>query len=72
MALKVKPEKATAVLLAGAGWQQIQVGSLKIDQIELTPPGGDPAAEDYGFAYKDFSDASQVTGRMSALLAVRE
>ena len=48
------------------------MGSLKIDQIELTPPGGDPAAEDYGFAYKDYSNAAQVTGRMSALLAVRE
>ena len=72
MALTVKPNKATAVLLVGAGWQQIEVGSLKIDQIELTPPGGDPAAEDYGFAYKDYSNGAQVTGRMSALLAIRE
>ena len=71
MALSIKPSKAAAVLLAGTGWQDIQLGSLKIEQLELTPPAGEPAAEDYGFAYKD-GNGRQVTGRMSALLAVRE
>ena len=71
MTLSVKPSKVAAALLAGTGWQDVQIGTFKIEQIELVPAAGEPAAEDYGFAYKD-GNGRQVTGRMSALLAVRE
>ena len=72
MALTVKPNQATAVLLAGAGWQVVQKGTLRIDMLELTPPGSEPEAEDYGFTYKESTGGTFVTGRLSALLAIRE
>ena len=39
--------------------------------LELTPPGSEPEAEDYGFTYKATGPAS-VTGRLSALFAIKE
>ena len=71
MALTVKPKNAVAVLLAGVGWQSIVKGSLKIEALELTPPGSEPEAEDYGFEYVA-TETGKVTGRLSSLLAIKE
>ena len=70
MTITIKADKVTAVLLAGGGWHPINAGSLEIEDIILKPDPGVTEADDYGFTFEDADGV--VSGRMSALLAVRE
>ena len=69
--LTLKPKKAAMVLLAHTGWQAIQKGSLEIDSLELVPASPTEESEDYGFTCTADS-GDKITGRLSALLAIRE
>ena len=69
--ITVEPDKVTAILIASAGWEPIIQGSLTIDQIKITPPEVMPTeSEDYGFVCVT-EQGTQITGRMSALLATK-